>query len=28
LGSRPRQGLVKMWAESEARESHFMLSKV
>jgi hypothetical protein len=27
LGSRPRQGLAKVQAKSEARESHFMLSK-
>jgi hypothetical protein len=25
LGSRPRQGLTKVWAKSEAQESHFML---
>jgi hypothetical protein len=25
LGSRPRQGLVRVWTKSEARESHFML---
>jgi len=25
LGSRPRQGLAKVWAKSEAQESHFML---
>jgi hypothetical protein len=25
LGSRPRQGLAKVWAKKEARESHFML---
>ncbi len=28
LGSRPRQGLAKVWAKSEARESHFMFLKV
>jgi len=28
LGSRPRQGFAKVWANSEARESHFMLSGV
>jgi hypothetical protein len=27
LGSRPRQGLAKVWAKSEARESHFMLPR-
>jgi hypothetical protein len=25
LGSRPKQGFAKVWAKSEARESHFML---
>jgi hypothetical protein len=25
LGLRPRQGLVKVWAKNEARESHLML---
>jgi hypothetical protein len=25
LGSRPKQGLAKVWAKSEAQESHFML---
>jgi hypothetical protein len=25
LGSRPKQGLVKVQAKSEVRESHFML---
>jgi len=24
LGSRPKQGLAKVWAKKEARESHFM----
>ncbi len=28
LGSRPRWRLVKVWAKNEARESHFMLSRV
>jgi hypothetical protein len=28
LGSQPRQGLVKVWAKSEAQKSHFMLPKV
>jgi hypothetical protein len=28
LGSQPRQGLVKVWAKREARESHLMLSGV
>ncbi len=28
LGSRPRQGLVKVRAKNEAQESHFMLSGV
>jgi hypothetical protein len=28
LGSQPRQGLVKVWAKSEARKTHFMLSGV
>jgi hypothetical protein len=28
LGSRPRQGLAKVRAKSEARESHFMLPGV
>jgi hypothetical protein len=28
LGSRPRQGLVKMQAKNEAQESHFMLPGV
>jgi hypothetical protein len=28
LGSRPNQGLAKMWAKSEAWESHFILSGV
>ncbi len=28
LGLAPRQGLVKVWAKSEAQESHFMLSEV
>jgi hypothetical protein len=28
LGSQPRQGLTKVWAKGEARESNFMLSKV
>jgi len=26
LSLRPRQGLIKVWAKNEARESHFMLS--
>jgi hypothetical protein len=25
LGSRSRQGLAKVWAKSEAQDSHFML---
>jgi hypothetical protein len=25
LGSRPKQGLARVWTKSEARESHFML---
>jgi len=25
LGLRPKQGLVKMWAQKEAQEPHFML---
>jgi hypothetical protein len=25
LGSRPKQGLAKVWAKSEAQDSHFML---
>jgi hypothetical protein len=25
LGSRPKQGLTKVWAKSEAQESHFIL---
>jgi hypothetical protein len=25
LDSQPKQGLAKVWAKSEARESHFML---
>jgi hypothetical protein len=25
LGSRPKQGFVKVWAKNEVRESHFML---
>jgi hypothetical protein len=28
LGSRPKQGLTKVQAKSEARESHFMLMGV
>jgi len=28
LGSWPRQGLAKVWAKNEARESHFMLMRV
>ncbi len=28
LGSRLKQGLTKVWAKSEAQESHFMLPKV
>jgi hypothetical protein len=28
LGSRPRQGLAKVWAKNEAQESHFMLPRV
>jgi hypothetical protein len=28
LGSRPRQGFAKVWAKSEARESHLMLPEV
>jgi hypothetical protein len=28
LGSRPRQGLVKVRAKSEAQKSHFMFLKV
>jgi len=28
LGSQPRQGLIRVWAKGEARESHFMLSGV
>jgi hypothetical protein len=28
LGLRPKQGLTKVWAKSEARESHFMLPGV
>jgi hypothetical protein len=28
LGSQPRQGLVKVRAKCEARESHFMVSEV
>jgi hypothetical protein len=28
LGSRPKQGLARVWAKREARESHFMLSGV
>jgi hypothetical protein len=28
LGSRPRQGLAKMWAKSGAQESHVMFPKV
>ncbi len=28
LGLRPRQGLAKVRAKNEARESHFMLSRV
>jgi hypothetical protein len=27
LGSQPRQGLSRVWANSEAQESHFMLPK-
>jgi hypothetical protein len=25
LGSRPKQGLVKVWAKNETQKSHFML---
>jgi hypothetical protein len=28
LGSRPRQGLTKVRAKNEAKESHFMFSRV
>jgi hypothetical protein len=28
LGSQPGMGIAKVWAESEARESHFMLPGV
>jgi hypothetical protein len=28
LGSQPKQGLVKVWVDNEARESHFMLPGV
>jgi hypothetical protein len=28
LGLRPKQGLVKVWAKCEGRESHFMLPGV
>ncbi len=28
LGSRPRQGLAKVWAKREARELHLMLPRV
>jgi hypothetical protein len=28
LGSRPSQGLAKLWAQSEAHESYFMLPGV
>jgi len=28
LGSQPRQGFAKVWAKSEAHESHFMLLRV
>ncbi len=28
LGSRPKQGLAKVWAKSEAQESHFMLPRM
>jgi hypothetical protein len=28
LGSQPRQGLTRVWAKREARESHLMLPRV
>jgi hypothetical protein len=28
LGSRPKQGLAKVWAKKEAWESHLMISKM